>query len=320
MKNKLFISIMDKIDKYQPIISKTCLWNNCQLPAIKSHSHSEKFLRNIASNNTVYGLTHSAVSSTKEHFFKKLGVQQASIFSGFCQHHDSQLFSPIENCSLITNSSENAFLLFMRSLFFEYHQKKSVKMRMTKFKKLCKEENFPLENEFDLYVEGKDEFIRIDFPAYSTRIYDFYKNKEFQAINSIYIKLTKRVPIAVTTMICPLFDNFDEYENIQPLFSFNIIPFKDLSLIVISWFKEENKYMNNVVNLAKSDANKLINYLTFMETENYYLSHDFYNKCIIKEKSYVVGALHNRFNGMRFDEVKILYNFIDDHAEINFNC
>lgn len=319
--DKKFIRILNQIDKYQPIISNTCLWDNCQSGAISSHSHSEKYLRNIATSNTIYGLTKSAVYHTKGNFFKRFGVQQASTFSGFCQTHDSQLFSPIETCSLISNNSENAFLLFMRSIFFEYHQKILVKKRMIRFKKLCDEKKIPLNEELsDIFIEGKDEFINNDFPFYSDKIYNLYQTKNYDDINSIYIRLSKKAPIAVTTMICPLFDDYDGYSSIQPLFSFNIIPDGDSSLVSISWFKNDDAHMKNIIDLAKSDTNKLINYLTFMETENYYFSHDFYEKCIKKEKDYIVGALHNRSYEMRYNDVRILYQFIDKDTQIIFNC
>lgn len=316
-----FIRVLDKIDKYQPIISQACLWNNCQSKAISSHSHSEKYLRNIASSNTIYGLNKSAVYHTKGNFFKQYGVQQASTFSGFCQSHDSQLFSPIETCSLIVNNRENAFLLLMRSLFFEYHQKVFVKKRMVRFKELCNEQKIPLNQElFDIYMDGKNEFIENDFPFYSNKIYIFHQEKNYDAIHSIYIRLSKKAPIAVSTMICPLFDDYNGYNNVQPLFSFNIIPDSDSSLVSISWFKDDDAHMKNIIYLAKSDTNKLINYLTFMETENYYFSHDFYEKCIKKEKDYIIGALHNRSYEMGYDDVKILYQFVDKDTQIIFNC
>lgn len=321
--DKTFIHVLKKSDEYRPIISNTCLWDNCQVKAIRSHSHSEKYLRNISKNSTVYGLalTNSAVMHTKGKFFRKYGVRQASTFSGFCQTHDSQLFFPIETCSFIADNNENEFLLFMRSLFFEYHQKIFVKKRMARFKKLCDEHNIPLNDQLTkIYIEGKDQFIETDFPFYSGEIYSMYNTRNYDDINSIYIRLSKKAPVAVTTVICPLFDDHNGYNIIQPLFSFNIIPDGDSSLIAISWLKKDDAYMQKIIALAKNDTNKLINYLTFMETENYYFSHAFYEKCIKKEKNYIIGALHNRSYSMGYDDVKILYDFIDNDAVINFNC
>lgn len=318
--DKKIIRILDQIDKYQPKITNTCLWINCQSAAISSHSHSEKYLRKIASSNTVYGLTKSSVNHAKGNFFKRFGVQQASTFSGFCQAHDSQLFSPIETCTLISNSRENAFLLFMRSLFFEYHQKIFVKKRIIRFKKLCHEQKISIKNELiEEFIDGKDEFIKYDFPYYSGEIFKLYQAKSYDDINSIYIRLSKMATICVTTMICPLFDDYKGQGNIQPLFSFNVIPDGDSSLVSISWFKNDDAHMRKIIDLAKDDTNKLLNYLIFMETENYYFSHGFYESCIKKETDYIVRALHNRSYGMGYNDVKILYKFIDDNVESIFN-
>ena len=53
----------------------------------------------------------------------------ASTFFGFCAHHDTELFNPIENNNDFNNSPEHCFLHSYRSFAYSYHQlKKTYKL------------------------------------------------------------------------------------------------------------------------------------------------------------------------------------------------
>lgn len=313
------------IEGYNPVISKTCLWNNCNLYPVKSHSHSKLHLKNISNKNKIYQFNGSFLRQTKGCFFKLTGINQASTFKGFCKNHDNILFAAIEkNCSIPYNE-ENMFLIFARSIFFEYHQKILAKKKVIQLKKIFEKQNITYnENYFDRYIKAKNEAINKDLQSYLNEIYTIYNKKIYNEIMSIYIKLSKKAPISVTTVICPFFNNFTtsieyNYNDIQPMFSFNIIPEESGSLVVISWLKKDNPHMKCITNTANHDLNKLLNYLVFMETENYYFSPYFYNECIEPESEYIVKSIYNRSNGMSFDDTKVIYNFIDKDTKITFN-
>src|SRR5438045_980709 len=124
---------MKKDDLYKKIFNEAskinqsgkCLWNQCSSPAIKSHSHTEKILRNISSSNHVFGINKNILSVYNGDFFHRYGVQGASIFHGFCNAHDSGLFKDIEQQDLEGVGNKEAFLLLTRSVFFDLYQKKS---------------------------------------------------------------------------------------------------------------------------------------------------------------------------------------------------
>ena len=52
-----------------------------------------------------------------------LGIRRASTFSGFCRHHDNDLFQPVEKSTFV-GSSEQCFLLAFRALAREMHGKR----------------------------------------------------------------------------------------------------------------------------------------------------------------------------------------------------
>lgn len=72
---------------------------------IKAHSiQKNRSLSAIADKGHVYKLATSIASLKKNKgkpIFKKYGVNKTSIFLGFCQKHDNELFAPIDNTSLV---------------------------------------------------------------------------------------------------------------------------------------------------------------------------------------------------------------------------
>src|ERR1019366_4667187 len=52
---------------------------------------------------------------------KEIGWGNASIFYGFCAHHDKELFNPIENNNVFDDSLEQKFLHSYRSFAHSYH-------------------------------------------------------------------------------------------------------------------------------------------------------------------------------------------------------
>ncbi len=69
----------------------------CEDP-IESHTIQKSSLRLIANKrNQVYTQHTSLSSSTDIVFIKKLGVNKASTFRGFCSRHDNEIFRPIED-------------------------------------------------------------------------------------------------------------------------------------------------------------------------------------------------------------------------------
>jgi hypothetical protein len=57
---------------------------------------------------------------------KPKGRKVATTFTGFCGHHDTTIFNPIENFDYEKGNKEQDFLFAYRALAKEYHSKKSV--------------------------------------------------------------------------------------------------------------------------------------------------------------------------------------------------
>jgi hypothetical protein len=84
-------------------------------------------IEKIAVEGHVYGLNKhfgAIVSSKGKLIFKKMGINQASVFTGFCGKHDFEIFKSIEN-ERFEITKKSVFLLAYRALCYEYFTKKA---------------------------------------------------------------------------------------------------------------------------------------------------------------------------------------------------
>ena len=100
----------------------------CGKKAIKSHTVGlGRELRRIADQNgKVLGarLNLSAIFDPFGGAFEDVHIKQASVFPGFCKHHDQTVFEPIDDQQW-NGSSEHIFLLAYRALCREVYAKLS---------------------------------------------------------------------------------------------------------------------------------------------------------------------------------------------------
>ena len=109
-------------------MSPDSLHNECSTRIINAHTISKSAnLKKIAVKGHVYSFEKSiqALERNKEGFpIKKIGVNNASIFNGFCSKHDKELFAIIEDEEMIF-SGEQIFTLAYRTISNELYMKKS---------------------------------------------------------------------------------------------------------------------------------------------------------------------------------------------------
>ena len=115
-------------DSAQYNTDKACLHPeapaNCSGRSIASHSVQRAMLKKIAGNDgKVYTPVAKATNSFSPYLLHKRGIDKASVFYGFCEEHDNDIFKAIENHSL-EFTDEHASLLAFRSLSKELYNMK----------------------------------------------------------------------------------------------------------------------------------------------------------------------------------------------------
>lgn len=90
-----YFEMLDKKNKNRKK-SARCIFTGCEKHSIGSHSISKNsHIKNIAENGEVMSFCPIRQGENKELLLKKVGINQASVFHGFCKEHD-QLFQGID--------------------------------------------------------------------------------------------------------------------------------------------------------------------------------------------------------------------------------
>lgn len=103
---------------------KGCLFpdkSNCSTKIVQAHSiQRNKILNKVAENGIV--ISYNALKTLFTNNLEEIGIKSASTFYGFCNYHDSFLFSSIENYNYIQTDEQN-FLHAYRACAREYAMK-----------------------------------------------------------------------------------------------------------------------------------------------------------------------------------------------------
>lgn len=95
---------------------------SCTNAAIRAHSvQKSTALSFIEEQGHVYGLKMKIDDGKPACAFEKLGRNNASTFTGFCNLHDTEIFRPIDTKPLDLNDAEQLFLVAYRSITRELH-------------------------------------------------------------------------------------------------------------------------------------------------------------------------------------------------------
>jgi hypothetical protein len=104
---------------------------SCTAPAISAHSvQNATSLDLIADDNHVYEMRMRIRNGAPQCAFEKVGRNQASTFPGFCGHHDTEIFKPIDTKALSLKDKEQLFLIAYRSVTRELHVVMEAAMRL----------------------------------------------------------------------------------------------------------------------------------------------------------------------------------------------
>ncbi|MDF9841776.1 MULTISPECIES: hypothetical protein [unclassified Paenibacillus] len=145
---------------------------NCSERIIKAHSiQNNKILNKISENGEVLMFGNELDESFElKAVMKKEGRKRATTFTGFCGHHDTTIFNPIENLDYQIGNKQQEFLFAYRALAHEYHAKKSTAEIARKSLELIKKGEFvELNKIFEQRGEPSQDhiqFMRIMFEAF----------------------------------------------------------------------------------------------------------------------------------------------------------
>jgi len=255
-----------------------------------------------------------------------LGKKEASTFFGFCDYHDTNLFSPIENFAF-DGSNKHLFLHSYRSFAHSYHKKKEELKYWNNFEK----------TKFDTimspimksYMLWGNEVALKELEKSKKFLDEALDNNDWDSLEYLYYEKEGLYPFAVSSQMSPkvtyksiAMNNHEDpntpYEN--PIITF--LPDKTSTIAIIAVFpyeKKSIKLVEELESLIDLKLEKAITSLIIANCENTFFSPLFWNSLNRRGKrllldEFINNTSSNKYNNKFFNSA---FNFFDEKNEIN---
>ncbi len=229
-------------------------------------------------NNMIYTFTSFDVGT--EEFIKTLrpiGKGKASTFFGFCDYHDSKLFSEIEN-NEFNNSDKHCFLHSYRSFAHSYHAKKEEKKGVETDSPLIK--NYSEDFKAD-WLTGNNIAIN-NLNLYKQDLDNWVEKKQYDKLEYFTIILPELYPIACSSLISPFYSikgvgmNNHNNPNIpwSPIM-LTVLPDFSQTIIIFACFPNDKKgkiFLDELEELNDYQLKKTITSILIFFAENTFFS------------------------------------------------
>lgn len=243
--------------------------DKCSKKIIKAHTISKSAnLKVISSDGHVYGFKKNIQGLHDNNFsfhIEKIGINNASIFNGFCAKHDKELFSIIEDENIVF-SNEQIFMLAYRTISNELYLKYASQDSNFKAKKYDK--GLPFEASV-LYQDFNTNFMKHGFDLAvkdlenTKQHYDgCLKNNDFSKIKYYILLIDKNLEIVNSTGWVPTNDfnnkSLANLDNVNELFNsltISLINYDNKGAVIFSWLDIDNLKNDYAVDFIRSFNN-----------------------------------------------------------------
>lgn len=315
-----------KLKNYQ----HTCFAFGCSKKAIESHSQTESLVARLCDNNKkVYGLARSFFDFCK-YPIKLTPISQSSVFKGFCNDHDTKLFSTIDQQKNQIDDKD-AFLYFFRALCYEQFRKELAFQKYEfQLNQISKE--FSTKDILDLAhyigdikykIQGIQLFLNKDIKRLRMILEKIQATKEFNQIKYFFM-MTNKLPVSISTLFNPLFDEYQAIYDypIQPLMSLNIVPLQTKSIVCIAWIDKYSSYMKNFFDeLTELGVERILNILSFLESEDVIIQPSFFDSLNEVQKNNLINCIampHEEEKKLLWDKFPVFFevDIFDKHEKL----
>ena len=222
----------------------------CSSPtSIKSHTIQRRGgLGAIAENGHVCSTKKAFADLEKrggQVDLEKIGVGQASTFPGFCSHHDTELFRPVELASSKLDAY-SAFLLSLRTITYELATKDSQLRAHVASREFIDygrsfEQQAMLQNFLSLHKVGIERGLE-DITLLKVLYDEAFQSQNFSKFNFYGVEFDKVLPFAAAGAFMPEFDftgtklqELKEEQSVSQI-ALNITQLGDNTCVVFGWF------------------------------------------------------------------------------------
>lgn len=257
----------------------------CNGGIIKAHTVQKSMLEKIAVKGHVYSPQTQLKNSVKELVFKQIGVNNASVFTGFCGFHDNETFKNIETVPF-TGTDEQCFLYAYRAVCREVFLKRSQNEQVDFLKTLDAGKTFEKQqqhqDDLNLYDSGVDAGQR-EIENLKIEMDRILLANNFNEIHYCIFWLDNKPEILCSGIVQPNFDFFGE--EVQDWTNLNkdldgitlsMIATDSSGAVVFAWHKNSDdsciQLIQSLISQPKNTIpNHIVNFI-INNFENFYLS------------------------------------------------
>lgn len=295
---------------------------------IKSHSiQNNRILSRLCTDKLgeIFSFMNLDINDKNEFIMSNIGRQKASTFTGFCQHHDNEIFKPIELKDFEVNNKEQEYVFAYRSIAWSLYAKKVEYLTYSRFYDFFKNDD---EKNIEKYFRIRPPY-SIEWKENNSRAFKQKKKGAFTTISELeviqkamninldkqrfykiitdIIIFEKETPIASSSIIYVEYDLngnlINDYCNsnkkLSPLF-FTIFPQNGNTFVLLSYLKNDKNIFSFIKEqILTSSLNKqkiIITNLIFNNIENFYTSLKYWES-LNSEKRKILTKIYNKTIG-----------------------
>lgn len=295
-----------------------CYHFGCNETAIKSHILQKNgILSEIATDNHLRMLQFDFFKDGAPSFFKRIGINDAFVFKGFCQKHDSTIFAPIEQQEIDFSEYKNNLLFAYRTLLNERRKKEyniSFNNALNNEHGLFNTQNDELSAQNQSGINDIDYYINIILSDIdnNTENFVFFErriNKQEVCISSSFSFET------VKEQLNQISSTGKDFEILTAIF-ICFFPIKNKNILLIGYLKSMEdkcgKWVRNIFEIEEKILLKTISDLMLTRCEQWACSENFYKKNIQPREEEIEQVFIDNFFSSSPDEVKIKFNIFEE--------
>jgi hypothetical protein len=256
--------------------------STCRGSIIRSHTlQLAGALSTIAVNRHVYGLDRQPQPDGKFQY-KLIGIRQASTFTGFCAHHDAELFRPLETQPFIA-SKEQLFLLAYRALSKEVYAKRFANRMVPLLRRQDKGRDVLYQVGLQKFLYLHEQALRLSLRDLESAAADYreaFLASDYDRFSAYLIFTDKSPDFAVSGAIHPEFDfqgrTIQDLStpNFLDLVTYTVLPSSSGGIVTFAWDAESasscQKLVASLDRLPREEVPDALVRFTYEYFENCY--------------------------------------------------
>ncbi len=292
---------------------KTCLvpeaWQNeCKGPISRAHTVPKSgSLEQIARNGHVYSFDPSPENLRKNQgklVPKLFGIQKASTFTGFCAHHDSAIFAPLEQ-QPFCGTPEQCFLLGYRALVREFYTKRAANRLRGLYRDMDKGKTFAeqvqIQSMAQLHNIGLEAALR-DTDHYKSLYDGLLESQEYKTVQAYIIEFETAPPVMCSGAVYPEQDfggvelqDVADIRNTPDLLCFTSFHGGERGAVAFSWLAESDRTCRAFVESLKAIPDEFVTAALlrffFTHCENVHMEPDWWKSLSDETRNAVIERI-----------------------------